>query len=498
MNKKGFTLIELLSVIALLGLLFGLAVPGISKIKSNIEKRKEKKVISLAESAGVLWGQDNKTRLRKSTCNIDSKEIPCFKITIDELKNQNYFDTDTSKYDNYCMYVYKRNNRVYTKYVKEDSECDNNLQDLNNMGEESNYDIRLDLPVINNQTLLYYFLQDCVKNNSNNCINYINNKNTSYIRLKILQEIENNILKYIIIKNKNTGETIYDFTNNDNISIESSVLDIKLSKDTALLNNINIKGKIEFLYNGEKIIKTINYMDEIDFDLFLASQEYFDEYINYLKSNKTYLNYTIFDFPKSLYSNKDDTNYDKLKIIDLNLANYYKNIYMYRPILINRFDFIKCNTQNDGSNETVYSINNRAFYIFELINDISIDNVSYFYHTTGNLNECQNNITNNNVVSFNFEGKIIRIESIGSEPYSTYLSVHTSDKRSNDVYFSKYDYNIAHNNNDECDNSEEMYNVINDEGYNEIGICDCAGGCSGYMFSGGTYVGKTDYHDEYE
>ena len=126
MNKKGFTLIEILAVIVLIGLLFGLAVPGINKISSNIEKKKEAKVISLAESAGILWGQDNKTRLRSTEeCNIDGEAtpIPCAKISIEYLTKQDYYETNSDKYDDYCIYVYKKNNRIYAKYNKDEVFC---------------------------------------------------------------------------------------------------------------------------------------------------------------------------------------------------------------------------------------------------------------------------------------------------------------------------------------------------------------------------------------
>ena len=116
MKRNGFTLIELLAVIVLIGLIFGLAVPGINKISNNIEKKKEAKVISLLESAGILWGQDNKTKLKELNCTIDGINTKCNKISAKELINQDYFESNTHKYDNYCIYVYIENNRVYAIY----------------------------------------------------------------------------------------------------------------------------------------------------------------------------------------------------------------------------------------------------------------------------------------------------------------------------------------------------------------------------------------------
>ena len=145
MNKKGFTLVELLVTIVLIGLLFALAVPGINKIRNNIEKKKEAKVISLAESSAVLWGQDNKTRLRTFDCAIDGKTKKCNKITIGELIAQDYYDLDTDKYNEKCIYVYKENNRVHAKYVNSDDKCNNNITFT-----EKEFILKIDGNVINN------------------------------------------------------------------------------------------------------------------------------------------------------------------------------------------------------------------------------------------------------------------------------------------------------------------------------------------------------------
>ena len=148
MNKKGFTLVEILAVLVLIGLLLGIAIPGINKISSNMKNKSYNKKVNLIESAAILWGQDNKTRLQaNSDCKIDDdKNLSCYKIKVSELLSDNYLDSDNNSGDiinpidnksltNSCVYVYKENNRVYAKYVK-NGDCTNskptNPDDPNN------------------------------------------------------------------------------------------------------------------------------------------------------------------------------------------------------------------------------------------------------------------------------------------------------------------------------------------------------------------------------
>lgn len=127
MNKKGFTLVELLAVLVLISLLMGLAIPGINRISNNMKKKSYNQKIKLIESAAELWGQDNKTRLQTTKCNIDNNEVPCYKIKIEELLSENYIDSDNNsgKYANpkndkdmkeCIVFVYKQNKRVYAKF----------------------------------------------------------------------------------------------------------------------------------------------------------------------------------------------------------------------------------------------------------------------------------------------------------------------------------------------------------------------------------------------
>lgn len=122
MNRRGFTLVELLSVLVLIGLLFGLAIPGINKIRNNVNKKSDKKNIELIESAAVLWGQDNKTLLQKDNCDVDNKNINCYKLNIEELKNNNYLDDEVSINEG-CVFVYIEDNRVYAELDNSVENC---------------------------------------------------------------------------------------------------------------------------------------------------------------------------------------------------------------------------------------------------------------------------------------------------------------------------------------------------------------------------------------
>lgn len=126
MNKKGFTLVELLAVLVLISLLMGLAIPGINRISNNMKKKSYNQKIKLIESAAVLWGQDNKTRLQADT-DCSSEISKCKKITIADLIKENYLDSDNNsgKYINpkndkdmkdCVVFVYKQNKRVYAKF----------------------------------------------------------------------------------------------------------------------------------------------------------------------------------------------------------------------------------------------------------------------------------------------------------------------------------------------------------------------------------------------
>lgn len=179
MKKNGFTLVELLAVIVLLAILMAIAVPNALKLNSKVNRKGYNTKIQLIEDAAESYGLSNLSFVRQgtnpftskhSTCvfNYDKNEIAsvtlkdrinydtsiklieqenakeywCFQITVEDLVKTNNLDwdyknqcdgkcTDTNKdyYDNIVInpasknivnkcfiYVYYRNNRVYSYY----------------------------------------------------------------------------------------------------------------------------------------------------------------------------------------------------------------------------------------------------------------------------------------------------------------------------------------------------------------------------------------------
>ena len=142
-NNKGFTLVELLTTIVLISLLIGIGIPGVMKISERMKARNYKVKVDLIEQAGTLWGQDNKTLLQTDNCDLDNnlntgtegKEYKCHLIKINDLIIEDYLEADGNNKDesentgyeyidpitndnivNNCVWVYKKNNRVYSKY----------------------------------------------------------------------------------------------------------------------------------------------------------------------------------------------------------------------------------------------------------------------------------------------------------------------------------------------------------------------------------------------
>jgi len=134
MKKNGFTLTELLVTIVLIGLIFGIGIPGIIKISDRMKLKSYNAKIELIEDAAKLYGQNNETQLKESICSINNVNHECKKISIKELIEKDYLDSESKKnilitnksnedISNTCVYIYLKNNRVYSYYPDNDTSC---------------------------------------------------------------------------------------------------------------------------------------------------------------------------------------------------------------------------------------------------------------------------------------------------------------------------------------------------------------------------------------
>lgn len=144
-NNRGFTLVEIISVIVLLGLIIGIAVPSVMTASTNVKKKTLQTKIDNIEQAAVLYGQNNRENFT-ATCNSTGQpcagvtgECYCYNrmVTVGELATEDFI-----KYDNDIEHeilnslseedmldceirIYKKYNKIYAIYTKTVSGTEN-------------------------------------------------------------------------------------------------------------------------------------------------------------------------------------------------------------------------------------------------------------------------------------------------------------------------------------------------------------------------------------
>lgn len=113
MNKKGFTLIELLAVIVILGLLFTIAIPGISR---NIEKQRLRSYVEDSKQLAALAKATMKKNIELEYPNTNQTVILTLGfLNTDDIKEDSY-GKEYSKDYSYVAITY--DGSKYTYYVQ--------------------------------------------------------------------------------------------------------------------------------------------------------------------------------------------------------------------------------------------------------------------------------------------------------------------------------------------------------------------------------------------
>ena len=93
-NTKGFTLVEIIVVIALIALLFVIAVPAAIQFATNNKEKLKETRITLIENAAADYGEDNSDDV-SNTCQhlpsgVADANARCATVTLSVLYTNNY------------------------------------------------------------------------------------------------------------------------------------------------------------------------------------------------------------------------------------------------------------------------------------------------------------------------------------------------------------------------------------------------------------------------
>jgi len=271
-NNKGFTLTELLVTIVLIGLLLGIGIPGVMKISEGMKKRSYKTKIDLVEQAGTLWGQDNLALLQTTTCDIKedsgTNTYNCYKTNIKELIENDYLESEDRKdikfvnpiddkdIQNNCVYIYKKNNRVYAYY-----------KGTPDSG-ESCPSIVTSPPVTTNLKLSIEGGDYTINDKAFYCYNYDSIKNIFNNTNNDWSEIYSNIFFYLL--NDSNFKISVISNNGDFYSIKEEILEKCYNENTCPLkieyigyvkdDSTYINNKYKFTYEGKYKIDGNDYI----------------------------------------------------------------------------------------------------------------------------------------------------------------------------------------------------------------------------------------------
>lgn len=283
LNKQGFTLVEILVVIVLISLILGLGIPGIMKLSENMKKRSLNSKINIVESAAIVWGNDNKTLLKKTICEINGLGYDCYKLSLGNLIEEDYLPSESvdkisylnpsnkEELINNCIYIYKRNNKVYSYLAIDDKTCvyksnddineEPDVPESNEEEEEGTIripdDEQSNLELKSSLTYEYYHsYSDTIVYCENECVEEGN--------VCSKEEIQNGIYCQVIV-----NDPTYEISGNkitNNKLTEREVMDFHVLKNTDnvlyLLSDDELydksKGQYVTLNNISNAYKTIN------------------------------------------------------------------------------------------------------------------------------------------------------------------------------------------------------------------------------------------------
>ena len=92
--KRGFTLVELMVVIVIISLISLIAYAGVTGVQGSINANMWQSKVEMIESGAALYGEDNENLLTESCVVNDTTYSECMTITVKELIDLNYIQTD--------------------------------------------------------------------------------------------------------------------------------------------------------------------------------------------------------------------------------------------------------------------------------------------------------------------------------------------------------------------------------------------------------------------